>query len=330
MRLGYCCINQTLRDIKPTKDAVFCGRSLIKRTFTLAEAGKRALANCRDLLTILEWNEAHDIRCFRISSDLFPRYTCSEFGYHIDDLAEANQIRAALKAAGDYAYEHDHWLSFHPGPYTTLASPNPTARDNAIKEFEYHSLLADMIDPSNRMYIPINIHVGGSYGGDYIGTASRFIDTYESLSSSARRRIVLENDDKPNGWSVQRLYEYIFINTCIPITFDAHHWLFCHDDNDMHYDFLLARSTWGCTPMQVHYSQSPTAAKLIPAHSEYYRDAIPSFISDYDNLYVHLECKQKELALLKYRADFGMENINTIQESNDGCKEPLSQEECLI
>ena len=256
--LGYCCINQTLRNTKPAKYSVFCSRSMTKKTFNIVRASELALANCLDLLTILKWNEQHNIRCFRISSDILPRFTCSEFGYSFDDLPDTRAIRYTLKSCGDYAFDHGHLISFHPGPFTTLASPTDAALANGIKEFMYHNLLADLIDPLNRLFIPINIHIGGSYAGDYQNTANLFINTFNSLPSSAQSRLVIENDDKASCWSVQRLYDYVTSHISTPITFDAHHWLFCHDNDTMQRDFELARSTWGDKPMQVHYSQSPT------------------------------------------------------------------------
>lgn len=301
--IGYCCINQTLRNVKPARNAIFCGRSMPKRTFNINEASKRALANCLDLLTILKWNEQHNIRCFRISSDLFPRFTCSEFGYSFDDLPDARAIKYTLKSCGDYAYEHNHNISFHPGPFTTIASPNKTALNSGIREVLYHNLLCDLIDPDNKLQIDINFHIGGSYGGDFTGTAQRFIDTFNSLPESAKSRICIENDDKASMWSVQRLHKLINQKTNIPICFDAHHWLFCHDSDTMEEDFNLAKSTWS-RPMQVHYSESRSADKLIPAHSDYYVSAIPSFITSCDDIYIHLEAKQKELSVLKYKKDF--------------------------
>jgi UV DNA damage repair endonuclease len=55
--------------------------------------------------------------------------------------------------------------------------------------------------------------------------------------------------------------------------------------------------------MQVHYSESPDDTKLVPKHSDYYRNPMPSWVSEL-NCHIHLEVKQKELALLKYRNDF--------------------------
>jgi UV DNA damage repair endonuclease len=71
-------------------------------------------------------------------------------------------------------------------------------------------------------------------------------------------------------------------------------------------DYKLAKSTWGTRSNQVHYSQSPTADKLIPAHSDMYRDAIPSFIANDANCHIHLEAKAKELAYFDYLSKFSI------------------------
>jgi len=297
MELGYCCINQTLRNAKPFP--IYCSRSLIKRTFNLLEASNRALQNCKDLLTILKWNESHGIKVFRISSDLFPRYTCSDCSYSFEALKDYKEIMEVLAKCGKFAYDHNHMLSFHPGPFTTLGSPNESAAQSGIREVEYHTLLVSLIDPLNLLDIPINYHIGGSYGGEYIETAKRFINRFKQLSSQAQKLSVIENDDKVMGWSVKQLYELIYIEVGIPITFDIHHYLFKPDNQTMYEAFKTAEATWCSRSMQVHYSQSPTASKLIPKHSDYYRDLMPDFIDG--NIHCHLECKQKELALLHYR-----------------------------
>jgi UV DNA damage endonuclease len=304
--LGYCCINTELRNRKPARNSVYCGRSMTKKTFNLPEASRRALANVRDLLTILEWNVAHDIKCFRISSELFPRMTCAEFGYDFTDLPDHTAITLQLKRCGDYAIRHGLLLSFHPGPFTTLASPNPVAAQNGINEVEMHALYCNLIDPDNQLDIPINYHIGGMYKQDPAVVADRFAASFDTLSDRAQRATVLENDDKASCWSVQLLHKHIYSRLDIPITMDLHHSCFSRESDISLYDeFLLAQSTWNDRCMQVHYSQSPTADKLIPAHSYDYRDPMPSWVTG--NVHVHLEAKGKELALLKYRRDFGSE-----------------------
>ena len=72
MNLGCTCINMTLGKQKPK---ITTNRSMIKRTFQ--EKGvdctqELSLQNVRDLFHILKWNNQNDIKCFRISSDIFP------------------------------------------------------------------------------------------------------------------------------------------------------------------------------------------------------------------------------------------------------------------
>ena len=69
--LGYACINMELSNA-PKAKRITTNRSMIKRTFKakgLEYASELALANCQDLIKILQWNEARGIRFFRISSD---------------------------------------------------------------------------------------------------------------------------------------------------------------------------------------------------------------------------------------------------------------------
>ena len=294
-KLGYCCINSQLR-----ARGIYTSRSMIKRTFDLDTASERALQNCRDLLTILQWNLDNDIYVFRISSELFPRYTCKAHGYQFTSLKDHLEIAETLAACGEFAHQHD--MSLHPGPFTTLASPNPDAMAGGIKEVEYHSSLCDLIDPNNKLDIPINFHVGGSYDRTFEATAHRFWDAFERLSESAQRRVVIENDDRPSGWDVQLLHKFIYLALGVPITFDFHHWHFCKMHGaDMYQDFRLAESTWGSRSMQVHYSESRDPDKLIPAHSDYYQSTLPDYVDIQGNYHIHLEAKMKEQALFSYR-----------------------------
>ena len=76
-------------------------------------------------------------------------------------------------------------------------------------------------------YAKINIHVGGTYGGDFSGTADRWIRNYMKLSSNCQNRLTLENDDKASMWSTKHLHEYIHKVIRVPIVFDYHHHRFC-------------------------------------------------------------------------------------------------------
>lgn len=300
MRLGYCCINLTLRARKPS---IYTGRSLIRRMFSMEKASTLALQNAQDLLAILRWNLEHDIRVFRITSDLFPRLTDPENGYRIRALAESRAIIACLRAAGKFAAANRMQLSFHPGPFALFGSPHAEASTAGLREVEAHARIAECICEGGQLDIPVNIHIGGSYGGDFAGTARRWLKNFRKLSGGARRRLALENDDRPGGWSVRKLHRYIHGESGVPLTIDLHHFLFCHDAYPLEEDYFLAKSTWGKRSNQVHYSESP-GRRLVPAHSDYLKRPLPSFVLRDRAAHVLLEAKAKELALLKYRRQF--------------------------
>jgi UV DNA damage endonuclease len=93
-------------------------------------------------------------------------------------------------------------------------------------------------------------------------------------------------------------------NTGIPIVFDYHHHQFCTGDLSHQEALELAISTWkdGIIPI-VHYSSSRAKETGNPkekpqAHADYILERIDTFGHDID---IMLECKAKELALLKYK-----------------------------
>ena len=75
-RMGYACINMQLSNQKPR---IYTGRSMIKRTFTdkgISYASQLGLDNCKDLFTIIKWNNENGFKFFRITSNLFPNILC--------------------------------------------------------------------------------------------------------------------------------------------------------------------------------------------------------------------------------------------------------------
>ena len=300
-QLGYACINMNLSNL-PKSQRVTTNRSMIKRTFQergLAYASELALANCRDLLTVLKWNQANGLNFFRLSSDLFP--WSSE--YNLCDLPDYDDICDALMEAGDYAYDNCHRITTHPGPFNVLGSPKPDVVTKTIKELNTHAEVFDMMGLPTTPYAKINIHVGGTYGGDFAGTAKRWCENFHKLSETTQARLTVENDDKASMWSTQRLYDYIYQSIGIPIVHDVHHHRFCHDGLTDEQAMKLAASTWGGVTPVIHYSESRSEEQGDPkirpqAHSDYIYDEIHTYGLDVD---IMVEAKAKELAVQKYK-----------------------------
>ena len=297
MNLGYACINSTLGSQKPR---ITTNRSMIKRTFTergINYASELGLLNAKDLFTILQWNNEHNIKCFRTSSDIFP--WGSEYG--LQNAPDYKEIKSILQLCGKYADEHGIRITSHPGPFNVLVSPREHVVENTIKDLELHGKVFDMMGLSRTPYNKLNIHCNGVYG-DKISAMDRFCKNFERLSESVQGRLTIENDDKGSMYSVKDLM-YIHERIGIPIVFDYHHHTFNTGGLSEQEALELAMSTWpkGITPM-VHYSESK---RLHEGNDKIKEQAHSDYINELPNLYgnkvdVMVEAKAKELSILPY------------------------------
>ena len=297
MKIGYACINSTLQ----TAGGITTNRGMRQKTYNekgLDYVSELALQNCRDLVTIVKWNEEMGIKLFRMSSDLFPWMTLYEF----TDLPDYNKIANLLKGVGTLAAKYDHRLTFHPSHFNALGSPNPVVVEKAIKELDKHSDIMDLIGLSTTHYNKINIHVGGAYG-DKPTTLDRWCDNFYKLKDNTRSRLTIENDDKANMYSVVELVEGISKRTGVPVVFDYYHHKFCTGDLTEQEALELAASTWpeGIVPC-THYSESRRKEHLdesirAQAHSDLITGTIETYGNDID---VVVEAKHRELAVLNY------------------------------
>jgi len=298
-RLGYACINETLK-----KDGITTNRSMIKRTFLakgIEYASELSLLNARSILPILQWNEQHGIKFFRLSSDMFP--WASEFD--CEDMPDWLAISDALAEAGSFARANGHRLTMHPGPFNCLASKTEKVILNSIKDLTNHGIIMDALGQPRTPEAKINIHVGGAYG-EHDRAMERFCKNFERLPESVRTRLTVENDDRPNMFNVTMLHRGIHDRIGIPIVFDSLHFQCGPEDIPKQEALNLALSTWpdGVTPVCHHSSSKKlhedASVKSSTAHAGYLYDP---FETD-KPIDLMLECKAKELALLKYREDY--------------------------
>lgn len=295
MRLGYCCINLSLRD-----QSITINRGMIKKTwqqYGIKKAGELAELNLRDLCKILEWNVTHNIRVYRMSSDIFP--WMSE--YRFEDLPNFLTLCEIMEQIGEYVHQHGLRISFHPGQFDVLASPNDEVVRKSIWDLDQHARIMDLMLLPKNYDAPINIHVGGSYG-DKPSALTRFCENFKKLAPSTQARLVVENDDKASQFGVLDLYQGIYRVVGCPITFDHLHHRFCTNGLSARYAAILASETWGeFIPLQ-HYSSSKAlyedSSVIARSHADYIYETIPNYgvLAD-----VEIEAKAKDLAVLKYR-----------------------------
>jgi UV DNA damage endonuclease len=229
--------------------------------------------------------------------------------YDIFDLPDIDAIADTLAAAGKNAMDAGQRLSFHPGPFNCLASPNDDVVRKTIAELNTHSLQMDLMGLPASPRSKINIHVGGAYG-EHANAMNRFCKATEQLDANTKARLTVENDDKESMFSTKMLVEGVSNVTGIPVVFDSHHHQLGPQDVDYHDAFYMARQTWidRGVKQQCHHSNSKksyeNSSVKAQAHSDWYYTPFENYGEPVD---VVLECKKKELALFKYRQDFGNE-----------------------
>jgi len=279
---------------------IMTNRDAIQRTFKtkgLEHISRLALANVQDLEKILVWNEQNGFKFYRISSGLFPWMT----EYAFEDLPDWQHIQNTLRRIGHYARAVGQRLEFHPSHFTILASPNPSTVEKSIRDLEQHSRIFDEMEMEPSHWNPLNIHVGGAYG-DKESAAQRWCDNFNRLSKNCRKRVVVENDDKANMYSVADLHSMIYKSVGVPITFDIFHHTFCTGGLSATEAAQLAASTWKDAPLVIHWSSSMRLYENAAAKPVAHADFIYDELNDWNTGgWFMCESKAKEQSILEYR-----------------------------
>ena len=225
MKIGYPCINETLP----------CSSST---TFRLASYSEERLIksvtnNLACLQQILEFNVAHDLLFFRMSSDLVPFASHSVNTYNWQD-----HFKETLVQIGNYIKAHNIRISMHPDQFVVINSPTHSIVQNSFQELAYQCAIMDLMELDKSA--KLQIHAGGVYG-DKPTAISRFISAYSLLPDNIKARLVIENDD--------RLYSLadcltIHEETGIPILFDNFHHECLNNGESMSEALRLAAQTW--------------------------------------------------------------------------------------
>jgi len=278
---------------------VFCSRTCRLETIRqkgLDYAKELGRTNAQDLAKLVKWNEEHNIKFMRISSEMFPFASHKELGYDLDYAKED------LKAVGDLAKELGHRLTLHPGQFNQLGSKTESVVESTFRDLKYHSQILDYmgLDQDSVMIL----HMGGVYG-DRDGAIARWEENFQKLDKKIADRIVLENDEI--SYNTEQI-----LPTCkrlnIPLVFDWHH----HSINPgtVPLEELLPEiaATWtrrGIRQKQ-HYSESRLGAET-PMERRAHSDRVKSIPNKLDEeVDLMIEAKDKEQAVLTVYRDMGL------------------------
>jgi UV DNA damage endonuclease len=273
-----------------------------------------SLAYLRDILAYLAQIDVH---MYRLSSDLAPYVTHPDLPQFHNQIKECEE---ELASVGEIARQNHVRLSFHPGPHTILNSLDESIAQKAKADLLAQARMMDAMGLGPEAVI--NIHVGGLYG-DKPAAMTRFVRRALALPETVLKRLVLENDDRI--YCVDDTYA-IHQQTGIRLVLDQLHHLCNHSPGQsLEQALALALSTWPAdqTP-KIHYSSPRTAliraGKRAQSSAEHPGFRLPRLNQHADlidpfgfidllclspcrdrNFDVMLECKAKDVALLRLR-----------------------------
>ena len=300
MKKSLCCISLKLQEQGVKANTMTKTRFLaLERKEALSIVSKRTLNNVIVTRKTIEFCGKHNWN-YRISSDLFPLATLPEANLSLNVLPDYNLILQEFKIASDIIKKYNVRCSTHPDQFVVPASGNPSVSAKSIVELTNHATMMDLFGLPQSYDAPINIHMN-CYKGDLQEIANRFINVYNNLPINVKSRLVLENEDKPNSWNVQQLYDFIYTKTGIPITYDNLHHR-CNPGKLSAKDaVMLAKSTWPNRSL-FHFSDNDLTNKNPRAHGDYVRE-LPTEYVDLD-VDFEFEFKAKDYALERFEKEF--------------------------
>ena len=303
-KLSLCCISLELQEKKiksstMTKTQFFKlgqkngEREVAIRTLNNINVVHKTIKHC----AANNWN-------YRISSNLMPLETLPEANLLLENTHNFDVIKREFDLIAQLINDNKVRCSMHPDQCVVPASARSDVAAKAIVELKSHANFMNHFGLSKDYNSPINIHMNCFLGADLRDIANRFIGVYESLPDDVKSRLVLENEDKPNSWNVQQLYEHIYSRTGIPITYDNLHHKCNPGKLTAREAYELAKSTWPKDVIPLfHFSDSIPNGSNPRAHADYV-SSIPEEYKNDDTVHLEMEFKDKDLAIRDFQKKY--------------------------
>ncbi|MCE5198169.1 MAG: UV DNA damage repair endonuclease UvsE [Armatimonadota bacterium] len=267
------------------------------------------------LRDVLAYLERMNIMMYRMSSDFVPYGTHPEMPqFH----GQIDECRSELEDVGKEACRLGIRLSLHPSQFVVLNAIDEEVARKAAADLLLQSELLDSMELGDEAVVVT--HVGGLYG-DRESSIQRFTDRWQRLPEPAKRRVVVENDERMfNVADTLRIHE---ITGC-RLIFDYQHHMLNPGRLSLNNALRKCLATWPTdqTP-KIHFSSPRTEIRMLERKDPVTRKKVqvpqPPLISqhaDYINpleymmfmehaeglaFDVMLEAKAKDLALLALR-----------------------------
>ena len=298
VQLGLCCLNMELRDQKPS---IFSSRKVIIRT--IKEKGidilkDKIIQNLKDTIQLIEWNEKNGIKVLRLSSELFPHKSNPKVEDYTFDFAID-----LLKEIGLTAKKYNHRLTFHPGQYNVVGTPDNAKFLQTCKDLKYH---ADVLDLMNMDFDSVMVVHGGGVYGDKETTINRWCENFKKLPHNVKYRLVLENCER--CFSIEDCLK-VSKKINIPVVFDTHHfecYKILHPDEIFEKPEFYIKDilhTWEKRNIKPKFHVSEQGTGRCGHHSDYI-EILPEYLLEIPNKYgtdidIMIEAKMKEKAIFK-------------------------------
>ena len=298
IQLGLCCLNTQLREKKPS---VFASRSIILKTFQtkgIEHLKEKIIQNLKDILVMMDWNEENGIKVFRLSSEMFPHKSNSKAPDYTFDFAVD-----LLKQIGEKSKLFNQRITFHPGHFNVIGSPNPDVLQHTIDDLKYHADVLDLMELDDNSVMVI--HGGGTYKNKEL-TKERWCENYLAMPENIRNRLVLENCEK-NFSIIDCLDVSKKVN--IPVVFDTHHFE-CYKKlhptelfEEPAYYMAQILETWQRRNIKPKFHVSEQGSGKCGHHSDFI-EIIPDYLLEIPEKYsvdidIMIEAKMKEQAIFK-------------------------------
>ena len=292
LKFGLCCISLALKNrglgMRALTYKNFCALEI---GYAFSKLSEICLNYGNYVLEAVKFCGQSGIAHFRVSSSIFPLLTHPNLHLRISDLKDSKQTISGLSRAGRLAKSGGISLSFHPSQYVAIVSADAEVREAAARDINLNAEILDLIGASKNISNPINIHINRS------PKSPDFICDFESgislLSSSARRRLSIENEDR-GFWNTANLLKFLR-SYKIPLSFDILHER-CNQSGLSEFKLAdLCAKTWGGHTPIFHHSESASKSKP-RSHSEFCKHLPPNYGFEYICM---IEAKAKDLAIKK-------------------------------
>ena len=315
IQLGLCCLNITMREKKPS---VFSSRKMIIKSIEekgIDKLKEKIIQNLKDTLELIEYNELNGIKVFRLSSELFPHKSNPRVENYSFDFA-----KSLLIEIGDKARKYNQRITFHPGQYNVVGTPDLKCFQQTINDLSYHCEVLDLMNMNQDSVMVV--HGGGIYGDKEL-TKERWCKQFYELPDNVRKRLVLENCER--CFSIQDCLD-IADKINIPVVFDTHHYscykmLHLNEKLELpEYYIPKILDTWTKRNIKPKFHVSEQGSGRCGHHSDYINE-IPEYLLRIPDIYninidIMIEAKKKELAIFNLYKKYPKLNCKIYPKNN--------------